>query len=100
MNKANTLNNLIEKPHSLYMNPMALGRECLGHDVCCHVVCRYILNGNETVLIGLSNEMILDINVFHSFMKARIFGKLNSSLVIHEEKLRICRLIGFSEFMK
>ena len=82
------------------MNPMAFGRQCLGHDVCSHVACRNILNGNETVLVRLSNEMIFNINMFRSFVKARVLSKLNSTLVVNEEKLRIAVFIGLSKFMK
>ena len=82
------------------MNPMTFGRQCLGHDICHHVARRDILNGNETILVGLSNEVILDINVFRSFVKAQIFSKLNRSLIINKEELQMCRLIRLGVFKK
>ena len=82
------------------MNPMTFGRQCLGHDVCCHVACRNILNGNETVLVRLSNKMIHNIDMFRSFVKAWVPSMLNISLVVDEEKLRIAGFIGLSKFIK
>jgi len=100
MKRANTLNNLKGKSDPFQMNPMTFCGKSFGHNVCGHVVHRDVLNGNETVLIGLSNDMILNINVFHSIVKARVFSKLDSSLIIHEERLWIDRFIGFGKFIK
>ena len=78
---------------------MAFGKQGLGLDICGTLARRYIVNSNEPILTGLSNEMILNINVFRYFVKARIISKLTSSLVIHEVKLRIGMFVGLSEFM-
>ena len=74
---------------------MLLASECLCKAVGCHLGGRDVLNPDDFVLNGFSNEMVTNVNVFRSSMGDRIFGKRNGALIVREKIGRyiVCRFV-------
>jgi hypothetical protein len=73
---------------------MPFGSQCFCESVCNHFLRWAILQASPSIFDTVSDEMILDIDIFCSCMVLRAVGKCNGALVVAVDDVLIADIVA------